>query len=64
MALLIHGRGPHRPELEHRVAVSLGDEVRHRGVLVRLEVSSRGPGDADVALQDGPGLFGETSRMR
>src|SRR5262249_2686403 len=42
-------------ELEHRVAVRLGDEVLHRGVLGRLEVRPRGRGDADVSLEDGPG---------
>jgi hypothetical protein len=45
-----------RYELEHGVAVRLGDEVLHRGVLVRLEVRSRSSGDADVAPEDGPGL--------
>ena len=38
------------------MALRLGDEVLHRGVLARLEVWSGGWGEADVALEDGPGL--------
>src|SRR5215469_12589193 len=45
-------------ELEHGVAARLGNEVLHRGVLRCLEVRSRGRGDADVSLKDGPGLVG------
>src|SRR5262249_57552383 len=45
-----------RHELEHRMAVRLSHEVLHRGVLARLEVRSRGWGEADVSLEDGPGL--------
>src|SRR5450755_4445213 len=44
-------------ELEHGVAVRLGDKVLHRGVFACLEVRSRRRGDADVALEDGPGFF-------
>ena len=45
-------------ECEHRMAVRLGDERRYRGVLARPEVGPRGRGDTEVALQDGPCLFG------
>src|SRR6516225_8109554 len=43
-------------EFEHGVAARLGNEILHRGVLARLEVRSRSTGDADVSLEDGPGL--------
>src|SRR5271169_6881039 len=47
-------------ELGYRMAVRLGDEVRHCGVLARLVAGSRGPGDADVSLEDRPVLSRET----
>ncbi len=50
-------------ELEHRVAVRFGGEGLDRGVLGRVEVRPRGGGEADVSLQDGPGLIGGASRM-
>src|SRR5262249_33490819 len=43
-------------EFEYRMAVRLGDELRYRGVLARLEVGPRGRGDTNVVLQDGPCL--------
>jgi hypothetical protein len=49
--------------LEDGVAVRLGGEVLYRGVLGCLEVRSGGRGDADVPLEDGPGLVRGTSRM-
>src|SRR5690242_5390869 len=45
-------------ELEYGVAACLGDEILHRGVLGRQEIPSGGCGDADVSLEDGPGLVG------
>jgi hypothetical protein len=45
-----------RYELEHRVALCLGDEVLDRGVLARLEAWPRGWGEAEVSLEDRPGL--------
>jgi hypothetical protein len=44
-----------RCELEDGVAGRLG-EVLYRGVLGCLEVRPRGASDADVLLEDGPGL--------
>ena len=46
-------------EFEDRVAVGLGDEILHRGVLGRQEIPSGGCGDADVSLEDGGGLVRE-----
>ena len=45
-------------ELEHGVAVRLGDEILYPGVLGCLEVRPRGRGDADVSFEDGPSLAG------
>lgn len=46
-----------RHELEYRVTVRLGDEVLHCGVHARLEVRSRGRSNADISLEDWPGLL-------
>jgi hypothetical protein len=53
LAILIDWR-----ELEYGVAVCLGDEVFHGRVLGRQEIPSGGCGDADVSLEDRPGLCG------
>lgn len=45
-------------ELEHGVAVGLGDEVLHRGVLAGGEIGSGWRGEDDVAFEDGPGFCG------